>query len=194
MSRFAAAGIAAALLLALAFAGIAYWWLSRDVFTRTPWLTVAQAERGEEEIAGPENNPRILEYVAAVQSTRGVQDDEIDWASAFAEWSLNQVGLEGPQSMDPNAWLAWGRAIELPEEGCIAIFAFTGLPHVGFFVSEEGKSVNILGGNQSDLVKVSRYAKKDVVGYRLPPKCRFPGRSRTRRKAATKALVPTLVC
>ena len=29
-------------------------------------------------------------------------------------------------------------------------------------------SVNILGGNQSDVVKVSRYAKKDVVGYRLP--------------------------
>jgi hypothetical protein len=34
--------------------------------------------------------------------------------------------------------------------------------------------VNILGGNQSDLVKVSRYAKKDVVGYRLPPQSPVP--------------------
>jgi uncharacterized protein (TIGR02594 family) len=174
LSRFAPAGIAAAVLLALALAGFAYWWLSRDVFTRTPWLTVAQAEMGEEEIAGPENNPRILEYIAAVQSTRGVQDDETDWASAFAEWSLNQVGIEGPQSMDPSAWLTWGRAIELPEEGCIAVFSFSGLNHVGFFVGEDGKSVNVLGGNQSDLVKISRYAKKDVIGYRLPPTSAVP--------------------
>jgi uncharacterized protein (TIGR02594 family) len=70
--------------------------------------------------------------------------------------------------MDPNAWLAWGRSIDAPEQGCITVFSFQGLGHVGFFISEEGKAVNILGGNQSDVVKVSRYAKKDVVGYRLP--------------------------
>jgi uncharacterized protein (TIGR02594 family) len=171
---FAVAGIAAAVLLALALAGVAYWWLSKEGSSSTPWLGVAQAEKGEEEIAGPENNSRILEYIASVQSTRGVQDDETDWASSFAEWSLNQVGIEGPQSMDPNAWLAWGRGIELPEEGCIAVFSFSGLPHVGFYVGEEGKSVNVLGGNQSDVVKVSRYAKKDVVGYRLPAQASAP--------------------
>ena len=100
-----------------------------------------------------QNNPRILDYVSAVKSTRGVQDDEIDWASAFAEWSLNQVGIEGPQSMEPNDWLNWGRAITIPEQGCITVFSFKGLGHVGFFISEEGNSVNILGGNQSDVVK-----------------------------------------
>lgn len=168
LSRLAAAGIAATAVLVLALTGGAYWWLSRDAFTRTPWLTVAYAESGEAETAGPDNNPRILEYIAAVQSTRGVQDDETDWASAFAEWSLNQVGIEGPHSMDPKAWLDWGRGIDRPEEGCIAVFSFSGLTHVGFFVGEDGKFVSILGGNQSDLVKVSRYAKKDVVGYRLP--------------------------
>jgi hypothetical protein len=35
-------------------------------------------------------------------------------------------------------------------------------------LSAGGKSVQILGGNQSDMVKISRYARKDVVGYRLP--------------------------
>jgi uncharacterized protein (TIGR02594 family) len=167
-SPVALAGIAAALLVALALGSFAIWRLSQDSFAHAPWLAVANGEMGEEEIAGPENNPRILDYIATVQSTRGIQDDEIDWASAFAEWSLNQVGIEGPQSMEPNAWLTWGRGIDTPEEGCIAVFSFQGLGHVGFFVSEEGKSVNILGGNQSDVVKVSRYAKKDVKAYRLP--------------------------
>ena len=111
---FALAGIAAALLVALALGGFAIWRLSQDSFAHAPWLTVANGEMGEEEIAGPENNPRILDYIATVQSTRGMQDDEIDWASAFAEWSLNQVGIEGPQSMDPNAWLTWGRGIDAP--------------------------------------------------------------------------------
>jgi uncharacterized protein (TIGR02594 family) len=165
--HYAVAGIAA-LALVLALGGWLYWRHSHNAYARTPWLAAANAEIGQEEIAGPENNARILDYIATVQSTRGVQDDEIDWASAFAEWSLNQVGLEGPQSMEPTAWLGWGRGIAAPEEGCITVFSFNGLGHVGFFVSEEGKSLNILGGNQSDLVKISRYAKKDVLGYRLP--------------------------
>lgn len=175
LRRYALTGGLAALLLALLLGAWAYWWLSKDVHARTPWLAVAKAEMGEEEIHGPENNPRILEYVAAVQSTRGLQDDEVDWASAFVEWSLNQVGIEGPQTMEPNAWLSWGRSLELPEEGCIAVFSFNGLGHVGFFVGEDGKSLNVLGGNQSDLVKISRYAKKDLIGYRLPnPQTRLP--------------------
>lgn len=165
--RYAVWGIAAVLLL-LALAGGGYWWLPEDAATRTPWLDVARAEMGEEEINGPENNPRVLDYIASVQSTRGVQDDEVDWASAFVEWSLNQIGIEGPHSMDPHAWLNWGQEIAAPEEGCITVFSFKGLGHVGLFVNEEGNSVDILGGNQSDLVKVSRYAKKDVIGYRLP--------------------------
>jgi uncharacterized protein (TIGR02594 family) len=164
----ASAAAAAAALLLIALGGWFSWRQWQSPFSHVPWLSVAQAELGEEEIAGPENNPRVLEYIATVQSTRGIQDDETDWSSAFVEWSLNQAGVEGPQNMDPHAWLQWGRGVDRPEEGCIAVFSFSGLSHVGFFLGEEGKSVSILGGNQSDLVKVSRYAKKDVLGYRLP--------------------------
>jgi uncharacterized protein (TIGR02594 family) len=166
--RYAVAGSAAGFLLLLALGGLAYWFYPRSDFPNAPWLAVANGEIGEEEIAGPENNPRVLDYIATVKSTRGVQDDEIDWASPFAEWSLNQVGIEGPQSMEPNDWLKWGRPLTTPELGCITVFSFKGLGHVGFFISEEGNNLNILAGNQSDVVKISRYAKKDVIGYRLP--------------------------
>ena len=76
--------------------------------------------------------------------------------------------VEGPQSMEPNDWLNWGKGIATPEPGCITVFSFKGLGHVGFFISQEGNNLNILGGNQSDVVKISRYAKKDAIGYRLP--------------------------
>ena len=98
--------------------------------------------------------------------------------------------------MDPSAWLEWGRGIEAPEQGCIAVFSFSGLPHVGFFIGVEGKSVQILGGNQSDMVKISRYARKDVVGYRLPaPQAPAAAAvARSRWKAATRSPAITLRC
>jgi len=133
-----------------------------------PWLAVAYREIGQEEIAGPQNNPRIIEYLATVGNPQGLQDDEVDWASAFVEWSLRQAGIPGPQSMEPNAWLNWGRTIPEPEPGCVVVFSFKGLGHVGFYVKTEGNSLYILGGNQSDAVKISRYAKKDAIGYRMP--------------------------
>lgn len=132
------------------------------------WLAVAYREIGQEEIAGPQNNPRIIEYLASVGNTQGLQDDEIDWASAFVEWSLRQAGIAGPRSMEPSAWLNWGRTIPEPELGCVVVFSFKGLGHVGFYVKTERNSLYILGGNQSDAVKISRYAKKDAVGYRMP--------------------------
>jgi uncharacterized protein (TIGR02594 family) len=99
----------------------------------TPWLEVAYQEMGQKEIPGPGNNSRILEYVSAVQSTENIQEDVVDWASAFVEWSLKQVNIRGPKTMEPTNWLNWGRIINVPERGCIVVFGFGGdLTHVGF--------------------------------------------------------------
>jgi hypothetical protein len=77
----------------------------------SPWLDVAMKEIGQKETPGPDNNARVMEYIRAVRSTDGVQDDDVDWASAFVEWSLNQTGINGPKSMEPRNWLNWGRII-----------------------------------------------------------------------------------
>ena len=65
--RYAVAGLAAALVLLLALGGLLYWLYPRGDFPQTPWLAVANDEIGEEEIAGPENNPRVLDYISAVK-------------------------------------------------------------------------------------------------------------------------------
>ena len=55
-------------------------------------------EIGQKETPGPDNNGRVMEYIRAVRSTDGVQDDDVDWASAFVEWSLNQTGMTAPKA------------------------------------------------------------------------------------------------
>ena len=59
--------------------------------------------------------------------------------------------------MEPRNWLNWGRIIEMPERGCIVVFSFGDIGHVGFFVSDDGASYVVLGGNQSDQVQISRF-------------------------------------
>jgi len=140
--------------------------ISKD--TAYPWVAVAMNEVGQKE---RQNNPRIIQYVGAVRDTKDVRDDRIDWASAFAEWTMAQVGIKGPKNMDAFAWLNWGRPISKPEIGCVVIFevAPDGYRHVGFVVGQTRTTILVLGGNQDDSVSVKPFEVTDVKGYRLPP-------------------------
>ena len=160
----------AAVPLLLAVVGSLYFLRGGEGDTKVPWLNAAYAEIGQKEFDGPEDNPRIMEYIDMVSPLQGIHDDGpgVDWAPAFVAWSLNQAGIRAPQSMDPLAWMEWGRPVTVPVEGCVAVFAFAQGNHVGFYVGEEGDYVKSLGGNQDDSVKVKRYPKVAVKGYRLP--------------------------
>jgi len=131
----------------------------------TSWMTVATKELGEEAVPAPENNLRVLQYLGAIQSVENVQGDGIEWASAFVEWCLNQVGITGPKDLVATSWLTFGRKVTDPTFGAIVVFAFG---HVGFVVQEDGDHLRVLGGNQSHAVTVKLYPKADVVGYRMP--------------------------
>lgn len=73
------------------------------------WVKIAYKERGQTEIPGPEENPRITEYFATIGAKKNYRDDVDDWASAFVEWSFNKAGITGPRNDDPFAWLRWGK-------------------------------------------------------------------------------------
>jgi uncharacterized protein (TIGR02594 family) len=109
-----------------------------------------------------------VEYFASIGAKKNYRDDIDDWASAFAEWSLNKAGIDGPKSDDPFAWLHWGQKLERPRLGCIVIMSFNGLRHVGFYFDEQDNFVRLLGGNQNDAVRIYRYPKNAIVGYRWP--------------------------
>ncbi|MBL8823753.1 MAG: TIGR02594 family protein [Planctomycetia bacterium] len=134
-----------------------------------PWMGIARDELGTKELAGAKNNnPRILEYLETVGSFK---TDETAWCSAFANWVMKQAGVKGTGLANARSWLQWGYPLAHPEYGCIVVFSrgsSTWQGHVAFYIRQKGNDIIVLGGNQSNSVSVSRYAKSRLLGYRWP--------------------------
>lgn len=142
------------------------------------WMEIAAGELGVHEIRGGENK-RIIEY----HSTTGLaaKEDEIPWCSSFVNWVMRKAGIEGTGSAAARSWLNWGVALEEPKEGCVTVIRQktagqnkeTGSAsgyHVAFFAGIADNRIKLLGGNQSDSVKLSTFGlgSYQVVGYRWP--------------------------
>lgn len=135
-----------------------------------PWMTVASNEVGVKEYPGNGENPRIVEYLRSTNlSAPDSARDETPWCSAFANWCVEKSGYAGTDSAWARSWLNWGSAITKPRHGCIAVLQRNvNNGHVGFYLGATANGIRLLGGNQSNEVKVSTYKKTDVLGYRLP--------------------------
>lgn len=132
----------------------------------TPY-EIAKQEIGVKEVDGDGNNPRILEYHDC--TTLDACEDSVAWCSAFVNWCCKQADVVGTKSAAARSWLQWGRQLDKPVEGAIAILRRPPNPasgHVAFYVKELGGMVELLGGNQGDQVKYSWYHASDVLGYR----------------------------
>ena len=140
------------------------------------WMRIARAELGINEVSGSRHNPRILEYHAS--TTLHAQSDEIAWCSSFVNWVLRQAGYRGTDSAAAASWVNWGVAGPM-EEGAILVIRnasaansslTTSGNHVGFLVQETDTHYIVLGGNQSDQVKESRFRKASwtLRGCRWP--------------------------
>ncbi|ACH37802.2 MAG: hypothetical protein ACD_55C00083G0002 [uncultured bacterium] len=147
------------------------------IFHNAPWMDIARKEVGQKEIAGPEDNPRILSYHAT--TTLKATDDETPWCSSFVNWCLMQVGIKGTNSAAAKSWLHWGRPSG-PVPGAVVVvcsskrtdrsFSTSGA-HVGFLIEETATDFRLLGGNQGNKVQESRFPKAtwNLLGSRWPP-------------------------
>lgn len=140
----------------------------------TPWFDLAKRELGTTEQAGSvRNNPRILEYHASTTLPGNLaRIDETAWCSSFVNWCISRVELKGTNSARARSWQDWGRKLTNPVPGCIVVFSRPSAGpksgHVAFYVSETATHIRVLGGNQSNQVKQSNYAKSRLIGYRWP--------------------------
>lgn len=139
--------------------------------SETPWLDIAEGELGILEIEGPGDHPRIVEYHQT--TTLKATDDEVPWCSSFVNWVMEQVGYQGTSSARARSWAKWGKKIKDPKPGAIVILSRgknPALGHVGFFMgfANSGRSVSILGGNQSNSVSIQNYPVSRVVSFRWP--------------------------
>jgi uncharacterized protein (TIGR02594 family) len=134
-----------------------------------PWMPAALQEMGVKEYAGAADNPRIVEYLSS--ATLGPEDlsnDETPWCSAFVNWCVLKAGYEGTDSAWAKSWLNWGQELEMGRRGCITVFSRNQGGHVGFFIGESSSGIDVLGGNQSDAVKICTYPTSRLLGYRIP--------------------------
>jgi uncharacterized protein (TIGR02594 family) len=135
-----------------------------------PWLLEALKDlgRGVEEIAGPKNNPDIVE--AFRHTSLGAQPDETPWCSAIMCAWMERAGLKSTRSAAAASWRNWGR--ELPNGGqrlgCVVVMSRTGGNHVALYLDEDDVGVYCLGGNQGDRVSVRRYAWDRITNFRWP--------------------------
>ena len=134
-----------------------------------PWMAIASNEVGVKEYPGNGENPRIVEYLRSTNlSAPDSARDETPWCSAFANWCVEKAGYAGTDSAWARSWLNWGSAITKPRHGCIVVLQRNvNNGHVGFYLGATATGIRLLGGNQSNEVKVSIYKKSDLLGYRL---------------------------
>ena len=145
------------------------------------WLAVALAEqaKGVAERPGGEHNPEILKYIASttIGSDPKFLKDETAWCSAFVNWCVSQAGVRGTDSAKARDWHdngGWGRPIDEPVKGCIAVLWRERpdhpdrLGHVGFYERAEGDKIFLLGGNQGGAISVAPYPRVRLLSFRMP--------------------------
>lgn len=141
---------------------------------------IAQVFVGTKEVDGAMDNPQILAMLQL--DNNWPKEDEVPWCSAFVNYVCKLLRLPRSKSLLARSWLEVGMGIDLED-------AFPGFDvvilqrgggdqpgpenttapgHVGFYagISTDCEWVELLGGNQGDRVKVSRYPVARVLGVR----------------------------
>ena len=136
------------------------------------WMTHAWASYGEREVRGKQDNLNILQFFKEIGQD-SVEHDETAWCAAFLGACLERAGFRSTRSLMARSYLHWGKVLDEPRPGAIAVLSRgrnTALGHVGFVVRATPRTLYLVGGNQSDQVNVSRYARSRLLGLRWPDK------------------------
>ncbi len=137
------------------------------------WVRIAEGEIGQKEIKGAQHNPRIVEYHGT--TTGKFKDDETPWCSSFVNWVMQKAGQGGTNSAQAISWARWGKKVDKPAYGAIAVISYGGgKGHVGFVVGKQGSSLLLLGGNQSDAVNVKPFGTGKIIAYVYPANFQIP--------------------
>jgi uncharacterized protein (TIGR02594 family) len=139
-----------------------------------PWMEIAKAEIGVQEIAGAASNPRIDRYFRETGLAK--PNDETAWCAIFLSWCIKTAtGKALPYSALARDWLRIGTRLPGPAYGAIAVthpLAAGSSGHVAFVVKEDASRVFLLGGNQTPpgggpgAVCITTFKKTAIREYR----------------------------
>lgn len=132
---------------------------------------IAEREIGTMEWADG-SNPKVVAYFKDAGHP-DVKDDSTAWCAAFVGAVLSRAGQSGTGKLTARSYLDWGRPVDRSEArpGDIVVLKRGGSSwqgHVGFFVRDNGSTITILGGNQSNAVNRRSYNVSDgqLLGIR----------------------------
>lgn len=124
---------------------------------------------GTVEFKGAADNPLILNWAKEIGSKTGFnyEHDATPWCGLFVGVVAKRAGLALPSiAVRASSWDAWGVQADKPRLGDILRFQREGGGHVGIYVAEDATCYHVLGGNQSDMVNISRIEKLRCVAVR----------------------------
>lgn len=135
----------------------------------SPWLTEARKHQGQSEVPGWKSNKWILslwDTVPWIWSTVSRQDDSVlPWCGAFVRHCLVEANIQPPKHWyRAKAYVNFGTKLYEPTLGAVCVIKNSaGKFHVGIIVGVNNAGhVLIIGGNQSDSVKVSAFLRDSV--------------------------------
>lgn len=141
---------------------------------RYEWYEEARRHIGVREIPGARHSPVIMGWIRDLGArVLGIQvnDDETPWCGTFVAHCMRVAGFAPPPiAVRAMSWADWGANLrpEVLTPGAVLVFQRPGGGHVGFYVAEDDVCYHVLGGNQSNMVNVTRIEKSRCVARRWP--------------------------
>lgn len=138
--------------------------------SRVTLINTALSQYGIKEIAGKKDNSEVLKYFDEIGFDGSKLKDETSWCSAFMNWVAKKSGCDYSKSLTARSWLKIGKEVQNPLIGDLVVFwredpnSWKG--HVGIFINQDEGHIYCLGGNQDNQVKISKYPKYRLLGYR----------------------------
>jgi uncharacterized protein (TIGR02594 family) len=113
------------------------------------------------------------------------------WCADFMNFVLRRSGGTGTHSRAARSFLQYGKKLNSPRVGAIAIMSRKGPNngHVGIVRGTDGKGNPIIvSGNSGKVVRISTYPKERVLGYVMPPDYVLQAIAEAARADASSAL------
>jgi uncharacterized protein (TIGR02594 family) len=133
------------------------------------YVSVAEEEIGVKEIPGKPSNKRIEQYHKVAGGFGWT--DSVPWCASFISFVMVKSGYKLPEyPYRAKSWLKWGKGVDMPCYGSLAIKSRVGGGHIGIVVgiTTDGNYLYLLGGNQNDAVNIKKYRISNFIGFRMP--------------------------
>ena len=147
---------------------MSYSYLSKEASPQI--LVQAKSLLGTKEIVGVIHNKTIMSWAKGLGLEKIYTSDEIAWCGLFMSEVCKKAGVETNLTPKDSLWaLNWskfGTKQSVAMLGDILTFKRNGGGHVGIYVGGDDTCYHILGGNQSNMVCVTRIEKSRVNSIR----------------------------